>query len=444
MWKRRSLAWLFAWLCFWAFLLPTGNSYAGGEEEPPKETGAEKAFVTSETEAAQVAGEVAQEAASGEAEGGPGELYAISAVLLDGDSGRVLYEKNGYEVRPMASTTKIMTCILALENLDEETAVTASAEAASQPKVRLGMREGEQYMLKDLLYSLMLESHNDSAVAVAEAVSGSVEGFSTLMNQKAREIGCENTCFLTPNGLDAKKEEDGVTMSHSTTAADLARIMRYCTVESPKKDRFREITGTASYQFRAAGRSFSCNNHNAFLHMMEGAFSGKTGFTGEAGYCYVGALERDGKTLIVALLACGWPNNKTYKWSDARKLMEYGLSNYEYREIYQKPELSDLPVEGGIPAGGEANETAFVPLVEVKGEGSRFRLLMREGEQVEVRTELETSLTAPVAKDRMVGRIVYSLDGETVAFCEIRTVASVEKLDFTWCLSQVLGMALEP
>lgn len=429
---RKIAAWFFLWACLWVLLVPAGRIYAGGEERNPEETDAVK-----------VAGEEVETVGAAGKKEGPGELYAMSAVLLDGDSGRVLYEKNGYEVRPMASTTKIMTCILALENLDEETVVTASSKAASQPKVHLGMREGEQYVLKDLLYSLMLESHNDSAVAVAEAVSGSVDNFSTLMNQKARELGCTDTCFLTPNGLDAKKEENGVTLSHSTTAADLARIMRYCTMESPKKERFREITGTASYQFQAGGRNFSCNNHNAFLHMMEGAFSGKTGFTGAAGYCYVGALERDGKTLIVALLGCGWPNNKTYKWSDTRKLMEYGLSNYEYRDIYQKPELSDLPVEDGIPENREADGSAFVPLVEVKGEGSRWQLLMREGEQVDIKTELETSLTAPVAKDRAVGKIVYSLDGETVAFCEIRTGAAVEKLDFEWCLSKVLEMFLD-
>ena len=171
---------------------------------------------------------------------------------------------------------------------------------------------------------------------------------------------------------------------------------------------------------------------------MEGAFSGKTGFTGEAGYCYVGALEKDGKTLIVALLGCGWPNNKTYKWSDTRKLMEYGLSRYAYRDIYQKPELSDLPVKEGIPAGEEANETAFVPLIEVRGEESRWQLLMKEGEQVDIQMELQESLTAPVAKDRPVGKILYRLDGEVVAFSEIRTAASVERLDFKWCASQVL------
>lgn len=162
-------------------------------------------------------------------------LYAASAVLMDGESGRILFEKNGGEIRPMASTTKIMTCILALEHLPEDTELSVSALAASQPEVRLGMREGETYVLKDLLHSLMLESHNDSAVAIAEAVSGTVEGFAELMNEKAEELGCSGTCFLTPNGLDAEKEEDGKTLVHSTTAADLARIMRYCTMESPEK-----------------------------------------------------------------------------------------------------------------------------------------------------------------------------------------------------------------
>ncbi|WP_283229737.1 D-alanyl-D-alanine carboxypeptidase family protein [Fusibacillus kribbianus] len=380
----------------------------------------------------------AEEEAVSEADPGPGELHAVCAVLMDGDSGRILYGKNSREIRPMASTTKIMTCILALENLKEDTMITVSACAASQPKVHLGMQEGEQYLLKDLLYSLMLESHNDSAVAIAEAVSGSQEAFSVLMNQKAREIGCTDTCFLTPNGLDLTKEVDGTMKTHSTTAEDLARIMRYCTMESPKKERFREITGTESYQFQAAGRNFSCQNHNAFLHMMEGAFSGKTGFTGEAGYCYVGALERDGKTFIVALLACGWPNNKTYKWSDTRKLMEYGLSTYDYKEIYERPQLSDIPVENGISDDGEPDGSSSVSLAEVKGDGSRWRLLLREGEQVEILREQKTSLTAPVERGQLVGKILYRIDGMTVAFSEIRTAEAVGERDLNWCISKIM------
>ena len=163
------------------------------------------------------------------------QLYAQSVVLMDADSGRILFEKNGYEQRPMASTTKIMTLIVTLENANLDEIVTVSEYAAGMPDVQLGVRVGEQYRLEDLLYSLMLESHNDSAVAIAEHVGGSVEGFAAMMNAKARDIGCYDTYYITPNGLDAE-DENGV---HSTTAADLARVMRYCICQSPKRVKFR-------------------------------------------------------------------------------------------------------------------------------------------------------------------------------------------------------------
>ena len=169
----------------------------------------------------------ARESASEELE----NLYAQSAVLMDADSGRILFAKNGQEERAMASTTKIMTCILALENADLATRVSVSAEAAAQPEVKLGMREGQEFYLEDMLYSLMLESYNDAAVAVAEAVSGNVGDFAGLMNSKAKELGCTDTYFITPNGLDAQ-DANGI---HHTTAEDLARIMRYCIIDSEKK-----------------------------------------------------------------------------------------------------------------------------------------------------------------------------------------------------------------
>ena len=150
--------------------------------------------------------------------------------------------------------------------------------------------EREVFYIKDLLYSLMPESHNDSAVAVAEGIGGSVEEFAKEMNAKAAEIGCKDTHFITPNGLDAE-DESGV---HSTTAEDLAKIMQYCIMTSGEKEAFLEVTRTKEYQFQDTDRkrTFSCHNHNAFLDMMDGALSGKTGFTAEAGYCYVGSLRR--------------------------------------------------------------------------------------------------------------------------------------------------------
>ncbi len=239
------------------------------------------------------------------AKGEPQELYALSAVLMDADTGRILYEKNGREQRPMASTTKIMTLLVTLENADLEGTVEVSDYAASMPDVQLNMRAGEKYRLRDLCYSLMLESHNDTAVAIAEHVGGSVEGFASMMNQKARDLGCTHTYFITPNGLDAS-DEKGI---HSTTAEDLARIMRCCM----KNENFLTITREPSWTFSDLDetRSFTVNNKNAFLNMMEGALTGKTGFTNGAGYCYVGVLERGEKRLIAVVLACGWPNHKT-------------------------------------------------------------------------------------------------------------------------------------
>ena len=134
----------------------------------------------------------------------PKQLYAQSAVLMDADSGRVLFEKNGYEQKAMASTTKIMTCILALEDGRMDDLVTVSAYAASQPKVHMGAKTGEQFYLQDLLYALMLNSDNDAAVMIAEQVGGSVEGFAEKMNLKARELGCDDTYFITPNGLEER------------------------------------------------------------------------------------------------------------------------------------------------------------------------------------------------------------------------------------------------
>lgn len=329
------------------------------------------------------------------------ELYATGAVLLDGRSGRVLYGKNADVPMAMASTTKIMTCILVLENCNLDETLTVSSYAAGMPKVKLYLNRGEEYRVGDLLYSLMLESHNDSAVALAEHVGRNylengpgekkaaeytleeskeaVAAFAGLMNRKARKLGCRDTYFITPNGLDAAETitmEDGSTVQkeHMTTARDLAVIMSYCIDKSEKSREFLQITGTRSYSFSANGRSFCCNNHNAFLDMMEGVISGKTGFTNKAGYCYVGAMEREGRVFIVALLACGWPNNKSYKWSDTKKLMEYGATHYRWQDLSDSAllydeELPDIPVAEGQTRyiGQQARVAVKIPEREEAG-----------------------------------------------------------------------------
>jgi len=391
-------------------------------------------------------------------------LYAQSAVLMDAESGRILYGKNEDAVLPMASTTKIMTLLVALEEADLSEVVTVSSYAASMPDVQLNIREGEQYYLKDLLYSLMLESHNDSAVAIAEGVAGSIEGFAQKMNQKAKEIGCENTTFITPNGLDATATmtgRDGTEkeITHSTTAKDLAKIMSYCVTEFPKKEQFLEITRTQEYTFSDCSRrrSFSCRNHNAFLHMMEGALSGKTGFTGKAGYCYVGALQRDGRTFVVALLACGWPNNKTYKWKDTMKLMEYGIDNYEY-SLYEDA-AKDIPKEGQIQVlDGQTQEIGEVAYAEWKTKNvtedplaisekslnqkiqasTEDGILLRKDEKIDLEWKISENIQAPVKAGDIVGYIRYLVNGEVYKEEVLVLQSSVELIDYDWCLEKIV------
>lgn len=370
---------------------------------------------------------------------GPETLYARSAVLMDADSGRILFEKNGEERLANASTTKILTCILALEKGEPEETVTFSEEAVRQPEVHLGASKGEIFYLEDLLYSLMLESHNDTAVAVAEAVSGSTAAFAEEMNQKAKEIGCTETHFVSPNGLDWE-DEDG---PHETTAGDLARLLRYCIHQSPKKEEFLKITRTGEKSFSnlSGTRTYSCTNHNAFLSMMDGALTGKTGFTGKAGYCYTGALSDGDRTFIIALLACGWPNNKTYKWSDARALFSYGLSAYRYDRIELPGGFGTVSVKEGVLPGQAIDGKAEVALL-LAGE-KEFRLLLSGQDEVKWKVTLPKILEAPVVEGEQEGEAVLLLNGETIASCPVIAGKTVEKKDFTWCFLKIFEQYLE-
>ena len=366
------------------------------------------------------------------------DLYALSAVLMDADSGRILYEKEGETPRPNASTTKILTCILALENSDGDDYVQVSANAASQPQVKLGLQKGEQYYLEDLLYSLLLQSHNDSAVAIAEHIGGSVEGFSDMMNAKAREIGCMDTHFITPNGLDAE-DSDG---THHTTASDLALIMRYAI----KNKVFLKIAQTKEYSFSdlSKKRTFSVHNTNALFSMTDGVLAGKTGFTGDAGYCYVCAVQKDDRIFIIALLAAGWPGHKTYKWHDTLKLLDYGKNNFYYRSFWQEPDLSYIPVKDGIPEitshtdnllpdgriyiGGRINATE---------KEKQQKILLKNDDRLQYQVCLKDELQAPVRKGEQIGRVVYMLNGQKIASFPILAVQNVDKITFLYCAELV-------
>lgn len=343
-------------------------------------------------------------------------LNALSAVLIDADNGRILYGKNPHEKRSMASTTKIMTCIIALESGNIEDEVEFSAYAASMPKVRMGGKTGEKYKLKDLLYSLMLESHNDVAVAIAEHIGGSVEGFAGLMNEKAKQIGAYETNFVTPNGLDAQ--------GHYSTAYDMALIGAYAV----KNSSFNEITNTASYSFSdtEGKRSISVYNKDAFLTMMDGAIGIKTGFTGEAGYCFVGAIKNNGHHLVSAVLGSGWPPNKSFKWRDTLSLMKYGTKNYSYKTVFKGiRNFQRIPVFHGKES--EIN-------TYIDGE---FGLLLGEHENVTTEYKIKQQVIAPISKGECVGEYRIKVNDEVVILFPICSGQTVDKIDFSYCFEKL-------
>ena len=362
----------------------------------------------------------------------PAELYALSAVLMDGESGRVLYEKDGERPLANASTTKVLTCIVALENSSGDDYVQVSQNAASQPEVKLGLQKGEQYYLEDLLYSLMLKSHNDTAVAIAEHCGGSVEGFARMLNRKAKKIGCKDTYFITPNGLDAE-DENG---KHHTTAKDLALIMRYAV----KNETFLHIAQTRDYTFSeiTGKRTFSVHNANAFLDMRDGVLAGKTGYTSQAGYCYVCAWEKEGKTFIVSLLGCGWPNHKTYKWSDTEKLLDFGDYNYEYETYWKEPQTGKILVTDGVEDGQDIGTKIYLRgKCSVTAYDREKEVLLKKGETVTCKIEIPQKVSAPVLKGEKLGRIAYYLDGKLIDFYPVYAEKSVEKISFKWYTEKV-------
>lgn len=362
-------------------------------------------------------------------------LHSLSAVLMDADSGRILYGKDEHQVRPMASTTKIMTCILALELGNPEDFCEISEKAAGQPKVKLGAPAGSRIRLKDLLYSLMLESHNDSAVAIAEHISGSVEAFTEKMNRKAQDIGCVDTTFLTPNGLDAEKQNaDGEVIRHGTTAAELAKILRYCTKTSPKHDEFLTITRCRSYSFSDSEgyNTYSCQNHNALLDMTQEAVTGKTGFTGGAGYCYAAELSDGERSFILTLLGCGWPPHKTWKWEDVQKLYSYGKQNYFYCDFAFEENRLRIPLLGG------AYKDWIYAVSESPGQKRSFHLLVSETERPVAEYDMKTILDAPVKAGDEVGVVRYRLGQEEIGQSHYCSEEDAAAWGLSYCLQRIL------
>ena len=344
----------------------------------------------------------------------------------------------------MASTTKIMTLIIALENCDKNFVVTTSAYAASMPDVQLNAVTGEQFIINDLYYSLMLESHNDSAVIIAENAAYYllcknpslrsetpfinnynydssflseinheqseilVHIFTGLMNEKADDILLSDTYYITPNGLDA---EDNYSFHH-TTAYDLAKTMAYCI----NNEDFLYITQTVSKTISdTTGRyHYQLNNKNRLLNPNEGIISGKTGFTNKAGYCYVCAYKDKNRTLCIALLACGWPPNKNYKWSDARYLIALG-KQYSRNKYFNNEYTFYVPVSKG--------KNSFCELIP----DCSIEFLVCEDDSVTIQADIPEVLSAPVNSSQIYGAINIYVNNEPIRSISLKAKQSIPK-----------------
>jgi len=331
------------------------------------------------------------------------KINADSAIVMDMESGRILYEKNADKVRPMASTTKIMTAVVALENSNLDEIVTVSRNAAAIGGSRFGLSTGDKYRLIDLLYGMMLCSGNDAAIAVAEHVGGTVENFVRMMNEKAWQIGARNTRFGNPHGLD---QDD-----HYTTAYDLALITRYAL----ENKTFNTIVSTKT----AVIGNRTITNTNEMLGMYEGADGVKTGYTGLAGRCLVTSATRNGMRLISVVLHC---SSRTQRALSSRSILDFAFGKYERTAVVEQgKKVADLPLIKGRKPGVEiiTAEAFFYPLTEE--EKSRVRL----------KYHLVDSMDAPIFAGTDAGTLNIVLDNEVIGQIKLKVKENVEKKTFS-------------
>lgn len=320
------------------------------------------------------------------------ELSAQSAVLMTGDTGTVLFEKDGNTQLPMASTTKIMTALLTLEEAERlgDPVVEITQEMVAVEGSSMGLQAGDKLSLSNLAAGMLLASGNDAANAAAIYLAGSLEKFVEGMNCRAGEIGMENTHFVTPSGLDGESP-DG--QGHYSTAYDMALLAR----EALKNEKFRELCSSASYavEFAEPVKQVTYTNHNKLLTQYSGCVGVKTGFTKQAGRCLVSAAEREGVLLIAVTL------NAPDDWNDHAALLDYGFSQGDRYLLKGNDVRSQVPVVGST-----------IESVSVVGRnGSEVTLPRAEIEKIDRQVYLPAFLYAPVKAGDQVGEIRWYLGG---------------------------------
>ena len=348
------------------------------------------------------------------------DLKGETAVLIDGTTGEILYDKKMHQEMYPASTTKIMTAILVLENCDLDETVIIDDETPFTEGSRIYLLEDERVTIEQLLHALLIESANDAAVALAKHISGSVENFCNRMNQRAEELGALNTHFNNPNGLPDEE--------HYTTAYDLAMIAKHAL----KKDKFREIITIVNYHMPATNkqddRYFRITNRMLWdskkifdyngeyvAPMYEYATGVKTGYTIASGYCLVASAEKNNREVISVVLKSD-PNSV---YLDSRKLLDHGLNDYKNIEIQKQGDLAGIVrVQGGA--------TKFVDAVVTE---DIVKTVSKDFDEANIKKEvmLPEDLTAPVDKGDRLGSINVTINGEEVDTIALFASAGIEK-----------------
>lgn len=318
-------------------------------------------------------------------------ISAQSACVMEISNDEIVFEKDAYKKLPMASTTKIMTAIIALEMSDIDEIVTVSRNAAYQEGSSAYLYEGFKITMRDALYALMLNSGNDAAVAIAEHISGGCDEFSELMNKKAESLGLENTHFKNPNGLHNEE--------HYTTAYELAKLASY----AMKNDEFEEIVSAKSYTFNVLNTNDKREyfNHNKLLRLYDGCIGIKTGFTRDAGRCLVSCARRGDIAFVSVTL------NDKNDWNDHIKMLDDAFSQYETNTIVRK---------------GESVRIADADLIYEND----FRVTKRKGDNKQVRTELYIPDKIPVSdKNERIGVAAFLENGKEIGRVYVLTKNAV-------------------
>lgn len=318
-------------------------------------------------------------------------LTAKSSLLLDAGTGQILFEQNARMRLPPASTTKIVTALLALETGDLSQVVTVSPNAATVPEASLDLRPGEKITLEELIYGALLCSGNDACVAIAEHIAGTEANFVLLMNQKAWLLGADATSFKNTNGLPAA--------GHLTTALDLGILTR-CALSNPT---FRKIVNTREKTINGQEGLRGLSNTNRLLWSYNGANGVKTGTTDEAGNCLVASATKNGRQLISVVL------NSENRWTDSQKLLDYGFNHFEFMNVVTAGDV--YGTIGVVDGGGEAMAIASVDLGVVFPKDNP--------ESIKKMVTLSSDLTAPLQKGQKVGCITILVQGEVAGSADL-------------------------